>query len=734
MQKPLAITFGTRQSDQAVFITRQGECTIEDYIEEIFSILPLCNGLRTIEEIADLTEISLDDLTDLLTQLEQLQIVADSSHLYTLFLEDMSYGSQYKNSINPADISSLKSPIALERIDSSHKNKDKLLNTLQTRRTTRVFKESEKSIYPTLQILFENMYFINGRSTVPSAGGLYPLVFYIYMLNDADNHKRGLYEYDPIGKSLKRTPSQLNIEELRYIFGEKDIFKNAACIVFIGANTLKHPTKYGNRGLTYTLLETGHAAQNIQLLSNALGLGVLEVGGFNAEFMHRACNFTDDFRILLPLIIGTPADDNTDLSYELSLQATEKLWSLMERYVGANKAIEWIDSEALSYKEHTMPRVSSIASFAAVEKKPIGREMKGFSFATGYSTIESATKTIAEAIERLASGNHTIGFTGSLHEIKAKHKEYLDPDTVWPIDKRWYERPNIRKRYEAFSPTKQYGWTAGVNLSTQVETYVIEDQVYYPLHQEKIGRSLICNVSSSGVAAHFLRLEAQQRALLELIERDALAIMWFGNRNPSLIPLEYLPDDLRDRTRYWTKDNRNKLSFFDITVEGVPTAMACMRRESYPYFVVGAAASFTMEPALMKAFDELEATLMSWLKEHNAAVATDDIESPHNHGIYYANLRDQRDMEWLFESTKATRSVSYPKVDYTDLLKKYSPVEVVLQQAASEQDLWVVRVLSDKLMPLNFGYGNEATLHKRLKGLKLNRRWSTYPAPPHFFP
>jgi SagB-type dehydrogenase family enzyme len=38
--------------------------------------------------------------------------------------------------------------------------------------------------------------------------------------------------------------------------------------------------KYGERGYRYILLDAGYIGENIYLVSNAMGLGVVSIGGF----------------------------------------------------------------------------------------------------------------------------------------------------------------------------------------------------------------------------------------------------------------------------------------------------------------------------------------------------------------------------------------------------------------------------------------------------------------------
>jgi hypothetical protein len=61
-------------------------------------------------------------------------------------------------------------------------------------------------------------------------------------------------------------------------------------------------------------------------------------------------------------------------------------------------------------------------------------------------------------------------------------------------------------------------------------------------------------------------------------------------------------------------------------------------------------------------------------------------------------------------------------------LVKINPVVVSLN-GDENKVLFVVRVLSEKLLPITFGYGSEHYGHPRLNDVGLN--WGEYPAVPH---
>ena len=79
-----------------------------------------------------------------------------------------------------------------------------------------------------------------------------------------------------------------------------------------------------------------------------------------------------------------------------------------------------------------------------------------------------------------------------------------------------------------------------------------------------------------------------------------------------------------------------------------------------------------------------------------------------------------------------TTACAENRKDFEGNLDHFDPIAVDITPKEPACGLIVVRVLSEKLMPINFGYGNEHRGHSRMK--VLGYEWSVrYPSDPHFF-
>lgn len=113
----------------------------------------------------------------------------------------------------------------------------------------------------------------------PSGGGMYPLETYVLVFKSSKQLQSGVYHYD-----VKR--HALHVIEARE-FPKPEIKKyfsyslaaDAAAAILLTAVFERTQQKYGQRGYRLLLLEAGHIAQNIYLVSEALGLGCRALAG-----------------------------------------------------------------------------------------------------------------------------------------------------------------------------------------------------------------------------------------------------------------------------------------------------------------------------------------------------------------------------------------------------------------------------------------------------------------------
>lgn len=142
--------------------------------------------------------------------------------------------------------------------------------------------EKRKSIrnYKNLPLnLKEITYLLWSAKSIPSAGALYPLRFYIFSKNVSDL-KLGLYKYNYFENKLIKIFENDIIDEIYKEALYQDCIKKSSILIFIVADFKITTRKYGERGVRYVYIEAGHSSQNIYLMATALNLGTVAVGAF----------------------------------------------------------------------------------------------------------------------------------------------------------------------------------------------------------------------------------------------------------------------------------------------------------------------------------------------------------------------------------------------------------------------------------------------------------------------
>ncbi len=144
-----------------------------------------------------------------------------------------------------------------------------------------------------------------GLRTAPSAGALYPLELYV-AAGRVDGLAQGVYRYDPYKHTLLlAVEGDLRAALSVAALGQDVIKRGAAVLVFSGVHR-RTTKKYGGRGVRYVHMEAGHAAQNVYLQAEALGLGTLTVGAFDDTKVHNLLKMGNGEEPIYLMPVGKP--------------------------------------------------------------------------------------------------------------------------------------------------------------------------------------------------------------------------------------------------------------------------------------------------------------------------------------------------------------------------------------------------------------------------------------------
>ncbi|MES2318735.1 MAG: SagB family peptide dehydrogenase [Pseudomonadota bacterium] len=125
------------------------------------------------------------------------------------------------------------------------------------------------------------------RKPYASGGGLYPVEFYVVML-DVEGVKPCVAHYDGVADRLRVLREDITIDEVNAVMTTPFAAGEApAAIIFMSGVFQRSTNKYGNKGYKFALIEAGAAGQTLQLVATALQLNSLFWGSFYDDEVER---------------------------------------------------------------------------------------------------------------------------------------------------------------------------------------------------------------------------------------------------------------------------------------------------------------------------------------------------------------------------------------------------------------------------------------------------------------
>jgi thiazole/oxazole-forming peptide maturase SagD family component len=130
------------------------------------------------------------------------------------------------------------------------------------------------------------------------------------------------------------------------------------------------------------------------------------------------------------------------------------------------------------------------------------------------------------------------------------------------------------------------------------------------------------DADSTGCATGPSQIEAAHLALLECLERDAMALWWHGGLAPAALPLDLI-DGLQPRLYWWLQERARQTILLDLTTDtGVPVVAAISSNPDGTLVATGTAARLAYADAALSAVTEMLQTEAALAQ----AAAVDDPE------------------------------------------------------------------------------------------------------------
>lgn len=673
-----------------------------DIVAILWNVLSCCDGFRTLSEILKITKLDANIVKEILTELEEMNLISDSRKQYNHFHYITNYPPKYFRLLNEEEVKKHKKSKRKETkfgVKIHYKlNKDSNLYLLQlNRKSCRNFSLTLKLSIDQLGSICDYGYSLKRHAT-PSGGALFPLKIYCIVTSDQKDFKAGYYEYDFENSNLVLYKNKIDLEQLKYCFNDELLAFNSPIQIVIAADLDRQGYKYSNRGYRLTLIEAGQVAQNISLYCEEVGLSSCELGGILDIPLAKELEIREDGIVpILAIAIGYSSSEDI-------FKYSDLLSAVANKYVGKNKIVKSFGVNNLD---------CSIASFYGAWAK-YGVGGKRIAGATGVSYNEAVTKAIIEAYERYCSSLVRIDYIGTPNNLGL----FYTPSELAPLSSYQRKKFNLTQYYE----NTVIEWTKDMTG----KYYIPTDFVYYG--HDKSNKLFLSD--SSGIAAYTDYVGAKKRALAELIERDAVMMSWYKQESPKHVNPKYYSVHLKNRIDFWKKEGR-EVHILRLDSQFIPVFLVVIVGNQYPCFVSGAAASFDdTNASLLKAFQEAEYNLLL-AKENPISVAPliDNVKTPLDHGQFYHFYNNAQKLSWLYSNNEYIGIKSNEVVDFQVIEKELEVVYVDLSKSPNDL-IKVVRAISKKLVPISFGYKRDYYLHPALKCIKINKKSRLLP---HYF-
>jgi SagB-type dehydrogenase family enzyme len=144
-----------------------------------------------------------------------------------------------------------------------------------------------------------------GFRTAPSAGATFPMEIFL-VCAQVNGLEAGLYRYRTGSHNLLMLKSGDLRERLLETALMQKWLSQAAAILVVCADYSRTTGRYGDRGIRYVHMESGHVGQNIALQAVALGLGTTMVGAFNDHELSVALDLPQELQPLYIIPVGKP--------------------------------------------------------------------------------------------------------------------------------------------------------------------------------------------------------------------------------------------------------------------------------------------------------------------------------------------------------------------------------------------------------------------------------------------
>jgi bacteriocin biosynthesis cyclodehydratase domain-containing protein len=268
------------------------------------------------------------------------------------------------------------------------------------------------------------------------------------------------------------------------------------------------------------------------------------------------------------------------------------------------------------YRHHVSPITGLVSDLQAAPvdaRSPIHvwRASQGTAWGKGPTAAHARTAALCEALEMM-SGR----FRGDEPRVRATYRALGDraihPNACMLFSDRQYAHREVWNasagwfRYipEPFDEDAEIDWVHVWSMTHETFKFLPAEYCYYGRQERPAGSFADPNGQGAGNTLE----DAILHALLELVERDAVAIWWYNRIRRPAVDFDGFDDPLVQAMRRYAAHERRDLWALNLTTDlGIPVVVAASRaRESAEHISFGFGAALDPRVALVRALGEMQ--------------------------------------------------------------------------------------------------------------------------------
>lgn len=343
----------------------------------------------------------------------------------------------------------------------------------------------------------------------------------------------------------------------------------------------------------------------------------------------------------------------------------------------------------------------------------------------GLEQEDARIRAVAEAVERYASCVYSPEqFIWATAEELGP--EALDLETL----PRCSEAELAHPKCPITAPRKDLPirWVRGISLTSGRQTWIPAVMVYLHIPPKSPGERFWLPIST-GCAAHITLEQALISAICEVVERDAISLVWYQQLAVPRIEFDQLPPETEALVKRLNRSDVQQL-FFDATTDmGIPTVYSVQLSPHHPKLAAMVMCSTDLDPgrSIGKVIRESASSRLAMQVPRQHAADLDDFLDLVDGAIYMGQHEHLHAYDFLIQSPTSRRFSNMPVLESGDpaqdlafLIRHLAAKGCELYAVDLTTDealcagLRIVRVVIPQLMPLSFAYRARYLGHPRL--------------------